>query len=344
LQDIGILAMRTALGKEYEQAVQYAADHDALLAAERTAFGCGHEEVGYWLLKRWRLPEHLALACLASHAPVRMGEGKSTNACVALSGYLADMFMAPDSAEAAARLSDAASRCLQLDASGLADVVDAMRNGITEVEDLFDVPLIDAAQSDALLGEAKELLLIANLRQTRELEERSQRDALTGAHNRAYVDDALEKEFQLSVRHGWPLSVAMIDIDHFKQVNDTYGHAVGDAALQTVTRVIQAQIRSGDVFARYGGEEFVLLFPGTPLAEAARVLERIRSAIAAVCHVDRAMAAFNVTISIWLACHVAQQESYNSAHDLMQAADAALYDAKAAGRNQLVKADSATYK
>jgi len=170
------------------------------------------------------------------------------------------------------------------------------------------------------------------------MEERAQRDALTGAHNRAYFDDALSKEFDLAVRHGWPLSVAMLDLDYFKRINDTYGHAVGDAALQSVTRVIQSQIRNGDIFARYGGEEFVLLFPGTPGEAAAKVLSRIRETIASFHHTVDADTSFKVTVSIGLASHGNGQGAIRSGMDLVNAADRALYLAKAQGRNHLAQA------
>lgn len=338
LQDIGVLALQTALADEYVQATAAASDHDQLLLAERAAFGSGHDEVGYWLLKRWHLPDHLAISCLTSHIEPKGEIAVNTNSCVAVSGYLADVFLKPTDPVVTLRATNAASRWLGLQAQALTDILNGMREGLKEVEDLFDTPLIEAAQADALVAEAKELIFIANLRQTRELEERAQRDALTGAHNRAYFDDALNKEFNLAVRHAWPLSVAMIDLDYFKRINDTYGHAIGDATLQAVTRVIQSQIRNGDVFARYGGEEFVLLFPGTPGEAAAKVLSRIRETIASFHHTVDADTSFKVTISIGLASHVNGEDRVTSGVDLVHAADRALYLAKAQGRNQLAQA------
>jgi diguanylate cyclase (GGDEF)-like protein len=338
LQDIGILAMQTALTDSYTQATTHAADHDQLLLAERAAFGSGHDEVGYWLLKRWNLPDHLAVSCLTSHIEPKGESAVNPNSCVAVSGFLADVFLKPADPTVTLRATNAASRWLGMEAQALTEIIDGMREGVMEVEDLFDLPLVEASQADALVAEAKELIFIANLRQSREMEERAQRDALTGAHNRAYFDDALGKEFDLAVRHGWPLSVAMLDLDYFKRINDTYGHAVGDAALQSVTRVIQSQIRNGDIFARYGGEEFVLLFPGTPGEAAAKVLSRIRETIASFHHTVDADTSFKVTVSIGLASHGNGQGATRSGMDLVNAADRALYLAKAQGRNQLAQA------
>jgi diguanylate cyclase (GGDEF)-like protein len=289
-------------------------------------------------MKRWHLPDQLALSCLSSHVQPGANSVVDFNSCVAVSGYLADVFLRPEDPVATLNASNAAARWLGMDASTLTTIIEAMREGINEVEELFDIPLIEASQAEALVAEAKELILVANLRQLRELEERSQRDALTGAYNRAYFDDALAKEFELAMRHRWPLSVAVIDVDYFKQINDSYGHAVGDAALLSLTRVIQSQIRNGDVFARYGGEEFTLLFPGTPASAAAKVLSRIRETIASFHHTVDAETAFKVTISIGLACHVPKQNLYRHPQDLIDSADKAMYVAKAKGRNQLGEA------
>lgn len=337
LQDIGILALQTALSEQYDQIAASAPDHDKLLQAEREVLGAGHDEVGYWLLKRWHLPDQLALSCLTSHIQPGTEPVVDLNSCVAVSGYFADVFVKSDDPVTTLKATNAGSRWLGLDAQALTDIIEAMRQGLNEVEDLFDMPLLDAAHADALVAEAKELILVANLRQLRELEERSQRDALTGAYNRTYFDDALAREFELATRHDWPLSVAVIDIDHFKQINDTYGHAVGDITLQSLTRVIQSQIRNGDIFARYGGEEFTLLFPGTPAQAAAKVLSRIRETIASFHHTVDAETAFKVTISIGLACH-STSTPFQRVQDLINAADKALYAAKGNGRNQLEEA------
>ncbi|WP_158598106.1 GGDEF domain-containing protein [Noviherbaspirillum saxi] len=338
LQDIGIIALQTALSERYDELAANAVDHDTLLQIERELLGSGHDEVGYWLLKRWHLPDQLAVSCLTSHIQPASEPVPDANSCVAVSGYLADVFLKPDDPVATLKATNAGARWLGLDAQALTDIIEAMRHGLKEIEDLFDIPLIDAAHAEALVAEAKELIFVANLRQMREIEERSQRDALTGAYNRTYFDDALIREFELATRHGWPLSVAVIDVDHFKQINDTYGHAVGDATLQSLTRVIQSQIRNGDVFARYGGEEFTLLFPGTPGEAAAKVLSRIRETIAAFHHTVDAETAFKVTISIGLACHLNTSTSFQRAQNLINAADQALYIAKSSGRNKLEEA------
>lgn len=337
LQNIGVLALQTTMPDEYPVDAM-ALDDEALLEAEKAKFGSGHDEVGYWLLKKWRLPDHLALACIASHVAPSTGETPpSPGGCVAVSGYFADVFIKGKDTGAVQKVTNAASRWLGMDADSTATVLEKMGGSAKEFEDLFDVPLIAVEQAEAIVDQAKELVMIASLGKLRELEEKAQRDALTGAHNRQYFDEAFNQEFAASSRHGWPLSVAFIDIDHFKQVNDTYGHAAGDNALVTLSRLISTQIRNGDIFARYGGEEFVLLLPGMDSDAAWIVLSRIREVIASFAHTF-GDATFNMTISAGLASHKDGTLTYVLPEELLHAADNALYAAKHMGRNQIVRA------
>lgn len=335
IQDIGILALRTAMGERHARLAVSAANHDELLSAERAEFGAGHDEVGYWLLKRWNLPDHLALACLTSHSQAATDQGSLFNACVAVSRYFADVFIKRGDAVSTLKASNAAMKALNLDAAATGEVIQEMMSGLAEMEELFELSVVDAAEAEALVAEAKELLMVANLGRFRELEEQSQRDALTGVHNRAYFDRMLAEEFDSASRHGWPLSVAFIDIDHFKRVNDTHGHAVGDNTLLSVARLVSTQIRNGDVFARYGGEEFVLLLPGTPAGIAADVLSRIKETVAAVAHPLSESESFTLTISVGIASHMDGNCALASTDELLRLADNALYAAKQQGRNQV---------
>ncbi|MFJ7566476.1 diguanylate cyclase [Herminiimonas sp. NPDC097707] len=308
-----------------------------MLKAERNRFGSGHDEVGYWLLKRWGIPEHLSLACIASHADTSGHEAQATPlTCVATSGYFADVFLKGDHAMQIVAASEAAARWLCMDACTTIAMLEKMREQMQEFEALFDMRVLQTDQVDALLQEAKELITIANLGRQRELEEKTHRDVLTGAHNRRYFDEAFKDEFAVASRQGWPLSVAFIDIDHFKQVNDSYGHAAGDKALIALSRIIAYQIRGSDIFVRYGGEEFVLLFPGTAAEEALIVLTRIRQAVASYCHTYDT-ATFHLTISAGLAFHMDEDMKHETAEGLLRAADSALYTAKQNGRNQIIK-------
>ncbi|MBS1187857.1 MAG: diguanylate cyclase [Burkholderiaceae bacterium] len=336
MQDIGVLVFDVMMPDEYAPVNLAATGHDALLQAEHEAFGAGHDEVGYWLLKRWKLPDYLALSCLASHSLTQEKEAMSKmTACIAVSGYIADQFLNMGNREIASRAVAVAKEFLELDDDGLAGVLDAVAMSLPEAEDLFDISLLDASEISAIMGEARDLQMLRQLKKSRELELNSQRDALTGAHNRGYFDTILEREFDLSSRHGWPLSVAMIDLDHFKTVNDMYGHQVGDAVLISVVRAVQGVLRPDDIFARYGGEEFVVVLPGTSLENTLRVLDRLRESISSLEHFPTKGEPLRITASIGVATHMDAGQRFERIEDIVTAIDQAMYLAKNRGRNRI---------
>lgn len=165
----------------------------------------------------------------------------------------------------------------------------------------------------------------------RELEHLATHDPLTGVHNRRRFDDKLRECFETSRRTGQGFAVLLLDIDHFKQVNDTYGHPAGDAVLQTLARVLSETTRAVDFVARYGGEEFVILLPHTPDAgHAMAVAEKIRAAIADTPFPGPGRLTVSIGASLW-------QPADPDASGVIERADAALYQAKAAGRNRVVR-------
>ncbi|MBN1943547.1 MAG: diguanylate cyclase [Phycisphaerae bacterium] len=165
-------------------------------------------------------------------------------------------------------------------------------------------------------------------------------DALTGLMNRAAVYDALEREQSRLARQGGCLSVVMLDLDHFKSINDTFGHAAGDAVLQDIAKRLDHASRSYDLVGRVGGEEFLLVMPNAPLSSAVEIAERIRHVIADT-PVNIGARTLNVTASLGVASAVVPDERV-SMDELVQAADDALYRVKGSGRNRVEAADSAT--
>ncbi|MCB1957546.1 MAG: diguanylate cyclase [Rhodocyclaceae bacterium] len=166
------------------------------------------------------------------------------------------------------------------------------------------------------------------------LQERAMRDALTGLYNRRYLDETLGRELARAKREGYPLCLALIDMDHFKQVNDTYGHMAGDEVLQHLGRLLRSNAREGDIPCRYGGEEFALVMAGMPLAAARERAEAWRSLFAAS-PVRHGQLSIAVTMSVGLAAY---PDNANTAEELMQLADEALYRAKGEGRNRVALA------
>lgn len=183
--------------------------------------------------------------------------------------------------------------------------------------------------------------MVRRLREGRaELERLSVTDALTGLANRRRLTTELEREVHRGERHERPFAVVMLDVDHFKAFNDTFGHPAGDAVLKRLARILQENARDVDTVARYGGEEFTLILAETDAATAAAIAERIRGAVEA----DRFSpdghdAEVNVTMSIGVATF---PQNGRTPQALVTAADAALYQSKSAGRNRVTAATVTT--
>jgi diguanylate cyclase len=158
-------------------------------------------------------------------------------------------------------------------------------------------------------------------------------DALTGTENRRVMDAILEREMASARKEAEALSVAMIDLDHFKRVNDTYGHAAGDAALVHLTQLAKSMLRGHDAFIRYGGEEFLLVLPQTGLDGALYVAGRLQALLAKspLIHAGK-------TIEMRFSAGVAAFKDEDTEASFVARADAALYDAKRSGRNKVVAA------
>ncbi|MCB1871103.1 MAG: GGDEF domain-containing protein, partial [Gammaproteobacteria bacterium] len=166
--------------------------------------------------------------------------------------------------------------------------------------------------------------------------ERSIRDPLTGLFTRFYMEDTLRRLFEIHDRSGGtPVALAMLDVDHFKQVNDQYGHVRGDEVLCRVAHIIQADARAGDLPVRLGGEEFGLIVVGDPAVEIAAVAERLRQKIAAT-RFQGTFSGLRVTISIGTAL----RQVGESIPGFIERADLALYQAKKQGRNRVCSAES----
>lgn len=155
-------------------------------------------------------------------------------------------------------------------------------------------------------------------------------DELTGLYNRRFILQRLEDQLQDVRRYHLPCSIALLDIDHFKNVNDRYGHGIGDLVLQGFASRIQGELRQGDVFARYGGEEFLLMLPMTELEAAGKLVDRLRQIIE-----ESSIIQEPVSLRIQSSFGVAQMSPTEPVHDCISRADRALYRAKKGGRNRV---------
>ena len=165
------------------------------------------------------------------------------------------------------------------------------------------------------------------------IEELAQVDELTGLLNRRYIMKTLNEEMARAQRFGGACSVAIIDLDFFKRINDQYGHPVGDEVLRTFAITLFANLRAVDKLGRYGGEEFLMILPDTAKDQALRTLDRLRSIAS---EVD--WAAISTVMNVTMSAGISEVRQDDSAADILARADAALYNAKDAGRNRVIAA------
>lgn len=178
-------------------------------------------------------------------------------------------------------------------------------------------------------------LALRNIKLQDKLRQKSIRDPLTGLYNRGYMVETLGREIAYAKRENDAAAVMLLDIDHFKKYNDNYGHEAGDAVLCTIAKLLQDNVRSGDVACRYGGEEFLLILPKISLEEAVKRAERLRSDVKSIqlFHAGRMLE--NITLSIGVAIF---PENAATPAGLLHVADEALYRAKGEGRDRVVAA------
>jgi diguanylate cyclase (GGDEF)-like protein len=157
------------------------------------------------------------------------------------------------------------------------------------------------------------------------------KDPVTGINNRAALNATIDREVNLSHRHGYALSVIMLDLDHFKRINDKYGHLAGDTVLRTLAGRITDCTRGSDMVFRYGGEEFTVVLSNTEIDGAALLAERIRKAIASI-----PIVIDDFEIPVTVSIGVSTLETGDTSATLINRADVALYDAKTAGRNRVM--------
>ena len=217
------------------------------------------------------------------------------------------------------------------------------------VDSLFDVLRV-AAESEARYTELEQRMLSLQREnldlvvRNRALSEVSSRDALTGLYNRWYVIEKIDSEINRALRHGSPMSVLMLDLDHFKRINDTWGHSAGDEVLKAIGKLLRDSCRVYDVPGRYGGEEFCIVLPETRMGNTEVVAERIRHRLEST-ELPCGGESIVVTASIGIAgMEEAASSDILSPAALIDRADRALYSAKSRGRNRIETWDRALYE
>jgi diguanylate cyclase (GGDEF)-like protein len=352
LQDMGVLALDRAARDFYSRLPQ-PATHADWVAYEIAQLGKDHSYYTAMMLRAWNLPERLCKPVEASHSPQQFAatteEGMFAR-CVALGSDLAEAVLSKDQATSVPALAQRAHRLLSMSHEHFNEVVARILSLIPETEALYETSILEADDAENLLAEARELLAVRNLHalqevtslqattsvlltRTEEAEDSSRRDPLTGVLNRPWLDRTLDREFTQAVVFGRDLSVAHVDIDRFKLINEKYGTTIGDQVLHSCAQTIQSCVRGSDLVARFGGEEFIVVLPSTDATIAKQVAQRVLAAIASVDH-GADSGGIRVTASIGVATYTTKQR-FPSTLALLEAADHALYAAKLCGRNRV---------
>lgn len=346
LQDIGILAFESLDGDSYAAHIPDLRQHQRLCEAENERYGCDHALVGAWLAASWGVPDPIAAGIIDSHGP--LADGDARKLCLRLSCRIADCWLAADSASAFSALLRQLASVASLDIVMLMTVMQELQHRLPSLARLFEITCPPAIDSTHLLAEAKELLFEQNLKMTirlseqqRELEalhashvvldEQHRTDHLTQLANRPWLEKRLDQHFDCARKARQPLSVMFIDLDHFKRINDRFGHRFGDEVLIHFAAALNNMVRESDIAGRYGGEEFLVIMPNTRRQHAGILADRIREYLATQPLAQADGKPLHVTASIGIAD--LEDGEFENAASLVDAADQAMYNVKHGGRD-----------
>lgn len=367
LQDIGMLALNEIDPNIYGVIFHSARSHRQLASFEEREFGTCHIEVGYWLGNHWGLPEKYTHLILNSHIlpkEIKAKEVQEENISqrvLALSGLLADPWVSANQEMAMTVAYQASQEYLSMNEQQFSHLLLHIQEKLPEVIKLFELSAPAQIDTFNLLQEAKQLLVERNLRMmqklmlqqkeidalrknSEKLQEQLKRDPLTGIYNRQFTEQQLKKYFASMESIGNRIAVVFIDLDFFKNLNDQYGHALGDSALKAFATTLEQELSAGCTAGRYGGEEFVVLMPDHSQDDALGFAKRLQEHLAATPLLSHHKEDIYISASMGLAMHFGQgfqqdsgnkNQCFDNADDLVKAADEAMYSAKRTGRNRI---------
>lgn len=369
LQDLGILILHTNFPEAYSRLIEEKnREESPIQVLEMRRFGFTHQELCSAVLKKWKLPENIYQPIGYHHDYQDAPEPHRSSARVLfLSNALSSIYSDRGCHDKIRHFSGIIKADLEISDSDLESLVDRGIDRMVEICSQFQIHSGDIKPLAALLLEANEGLSDLNLsyeklleeyrneklqaetlarelaraneklnEANRKLRELAEQDSLTGLPNRRFLFEYLARELGRAQRYGGTLSVMIFDIDHFKRVNDTHGHQVGDQVLKAVAETAMEVKRNTDLIARYGGEEFVMVMPETEAEGAAALAERLRRVVEElVISLEGRM--IGVTVSIGIATS-GPEGGELTGDRLFGLADQALYEAKNGGRNRVAAA------
>lgn len=346
LQDIGTLIISYCLPKQYDL-LRAEMDKNELTPheAENQILGYDHMQVGEHLIATWGLPETFSIPIGYHHHPEKLKTDDISHDTLTkllhLSSLYIELFSESNSSLILSIIEHTARDY------GFGDKLDVYNIGQTvheqakDIFSIFEIELKDDRDYAKLIQEAKaELINVSNdlmnniLKQKQEIESLRQqisRDSMTDLLNHQSFRQILNQEISRAERYKKHLSIVICDIDHFKSINDTYGHPMGDDVIKGIAVCLKAELREADHVARYGGEEFAIILPETRMKDAHIVAERLRNAISNLSfnHQDK-----HVCCTMSFGVAELQLHKSISSDDLINTADSALYKAKRSGRNR----------
>ncbi|HSP30539.1 MAG TPA: diguanylate cyclase, partial [Halomonas sp.] len=346
LQDIGIMALRVTYPKEINDLyTNTSLSHRQLSEAEQKLFGCDHSQVGAWLAAKWGVPTSLAQRISDSHGEYAIGALDML--CIQLSGPIADAWLSPHPAQSLVTVIREFETYQGAQAISLRDLLENIQQQLPALADMLQMAAPPLQDNETLLAEAQQLLfeqtLLLNARldtqqaelaslskRQDDLEERSRIDTLTGLANRAWLEEQLQKSFNVCQEQSRTMSVVFMDLDHFKKLNDQHGHQMGDHVLEKFGKTLQALVREGDLAGRWGGEEFLIILPDENAKAAHVFAKRIAQRLEKTPMAYDGQDSIHISVSIGIAC--INDGGFSDANELIDAADKSMYFIKRTGR------------
>ncbi|MGD9157443.1 MAG: GGDEF domain-containing protein [Desulfobacteraceae bacterium] len=363
LHDIGLIALYAYNNDLASQLIKKMETCGRVsLAEEKDIFGSDHVEVGMLLAEKWELPAGIKFSIQHHHDEPNLEsptlKKRDRSSIYYLSSLVGDIFYLGKKDVTIKNFMNMSHELMGIEADKVENLLRNTNPQLVEIASYFNIEVESGKTYEQILCEANEEILNITISSeaakhhlkeafnreknlAKKLEEKNQdlkilasKDALTGLYNRQFLDEILEKEWHRSERHIHPLSMAMVDIDDFKKINDTYGHKAGDAVLVKIAEAFTKNIRKNDFVARYGGEEFAFIFPETDLKGACQITKIINHFVQ---DLDISFVGDKVN-SLSISCGVSTSypsEPGDSVDELIKRADDALYEAKRSGKNRV---------
>jgi len=358
LQDIGIVILYLCQADNYLRVLdEKRASSISIQEAEKIIFGFDHQELGSEVLKNWGIPDTIYQPIRYHHQYENIPQNLQTAShLLMLSDKMSSVYHGTRSAEKILDIKKIIHKDYGVAEDKLDSAIDSVANKSVEILSFFEIDPGNMKPFSQILQEANEELgklnltyeqLTIELKQAKEkaeniaqelknanerLRDMAFKDWLTDLYNHRYFQDLMDHELSRSRRYKKPFALIMLDLDHFKKINDQYGHPVGDVVLKQVSKAIQNSIRDCDFAARYGGEEFAVILPETELKGAAMAAERMRKAVENL-EIAANDLSIDVTVSIGVTCYHPLSDNKDK-HNIISEADDALYKSKNKGRNK----------